>query len=531
METGWELPRPLAGALAWLLSRQPGSCWLVGGALRDRLLGRPVKDLDLVLEASPLHLGPALARATGGRWVRLDEGRAIGRILWTTGGGAVAAGDACRTGGGAGCVMDLALLAGPDLPADLAARDFGVNTLALPLGPEAAVRLASGGAVLRTALLDPQGGLADLDARCLRMIAPANLAADPVRLLRAVRLATELGLALDPATSATIRSLAELLHPAPPERLRAEWLRALAAPDAARALDLAEDLGLLDVLLPPLAAARACPQSPPHDRDVHRHSLDAARAMAWLLSRILDGPEARPVVATASPLPSGITLPDPFADAIAAEAPRLCAYFQQAPSWDEQPRRAWLVLGALLHDLGKPVTARLEGEGAQRWRYPGHALEGAALAKGIAGRLRAAGPATAYLDALVAGHMLPLWLSTGAPPDDRALHRYFRAAGPCGVDIALLALADNAAKGPLPLEAAERLAGVFRRICRAWFEERDRLIEVVLPLGGRDLIEDLGLSPGPQLAQLLGGLREAVAAGDLPATDRAAALDWVRRRI
>jgi hypothetical protein len=127
--------------------------------------------------------------------------------------------------------------------------------------------------------------------------------------------------------------------------------------------------------------------------------------------------------------------------------------------------------------------------------------------------------------------MLPLWLSSGPPLDGRIVHRYFRAAGELGVDAALFSLADNAAKAPLETPGAERMAATFSSLMRAWFHERERLVESRPAVDGRSLQAALGLAPGPQLGSLLSGLREAVAAGEVAADDAESALAWARRRL
>lgn len=502
------LAAPLARALSLLAADGADAMWVVGGGLRDRLSGRPVTDLDLVTATDALGVAGRLAARTRGSLVVLDRARDIARVVWS--------------GDGRAVTLDLARLARADLAGDLAARDFTVNALALPLTPAAAGLLAEGGAALAAQVLDLAGGLGDVEARCLRMVAEANLDADPLRLLRAVRLSAELGMDLDaPTRLAVARRAASLALPAP-ERLRQELLRALGSPRAGSALALADTLGLLDVLFPELAAARGLRQSPPHDRDVHRHSLDAAAGTAWLLDRV-DGDRTAPV-------PARLNLPPPFVAAVDAAAADLSTHLAAAPSMDEAPRRAWLLLGALLHDIGKARTAQQDPRSG-RTRFPGHPEAGAQMTRAIARRLRASAQGVAYLEGLVRCHMLPLWLASGPTPDGRVVHRYFRATGELGVDVALFSLADNAAKAPLEPRGIDGLAQGFCTLTRAWFHDRERLVLARMAVDGRGLQAALGLPPGPQVGSLLAGLREAVAAGEVPADDEAAALAWARRRL
>ncbi|HKZ08576.1 MAG TPA: hypothetical protein VJU81_24120, partial [Methylomirabilota bacterium] len=156
---------PEARALIETLAAQrpaASALWLVGGAVRDALLGAAPRELDLVVPAGALDLGRALAARAGAAFVTLDADRGVGRVM-----GPVR--------------MDLADFRAPTLEGDLAARDFTVNALAVPVAALAATG--------RAPVTDPTGGLADLAAGRVRLCAPDALGDDPVRILRAARLA------------------------------------------------------------------------------------------------------------------------------------------------------------------------------------------------------------------------------------------------------------------------------------------------------------------------------------------------------
>ena len=188
---------------AWLLATARAAtagdpqAWLVGGAVRDALLGRPLLDLDLACTL-PEQAARAAARATGGAPFPLSERHGAWRVVLDDG----------RT-------IDLAPLHPDGLAADLAQRDFTVNAMAAALDavPTAAT------------VIDPHGGAADLAAGVLRPVSPAALDADPARLLRAVRLEDELGLRLDPAGEAAVRERAALVTRPAGERTLAELAR------------------------------------------------------------------------------------------------------------------------------------------------------------------------------------------------------------------------------------------------------------------------------------------------------------------
>lgn len=198
------------------LADLPADTVLVGGAVRDAALGRLSEqpDLDLVVGADAIGLGRTLARRHGGTCVVLDAERDIARLLiqgWT---------------------VDLARREGPDLVADLRRRDFTVNALALPLAPG-------------SPLLDPTRGLDHLRRRELVAVAEANLLDDPLRLLRGVRLATELDFSIAGPSLAWIREHATALASVAGERVLAELEKVAAAPAGATGLQRALELGLL----------------------------------------------------------------------------------------------------------------------------------------------------------------------------------------------------------------------------------------------------------------------------------------------
>jgi tRNA nucleotidyltransferase/poly(A) polymerase len=211
---------PLALVRQALVGRR---AWLVGGTLRDRLLGRPAFDFDLVVEGDAEPAARAFGRAARAATFPLSD--AFG--AWRT------------VGPGHAWQVDFTPLAGAAIEQDLAARDFTVNAIAEPL---------EGGEPL-----DPHGGRADLAAGRLRMVSEGAFAADPLRVLRAARLSAELGLEPEPETRAAARRHAAGLAGVAAERVFAELKRILVSPDPLRGLAEMTELGATAVVLPELA--------------------------------------------------------------------------------------------------------------------------------------------------------------------------------------------------------------------------------------------------------------------------------------
>lgn len=318
----------LAHEICRVLRRNGRQAFLVGGCVRDRLLGRPVEDFDIATDARP---GEVAALFPGCHLVGAHFGVA-----------AVHRGDArveVATFRSDGPYSDHrrpdSVRFETDPRADALRRDFTINALFLdPATGE---------------ILDFAGGRQDLAQGVVRAIGDpaARFAEDHLRLLRAVRFAARLGFTIEPRTATAIQESRQGLLTVAPERTRAELDRILTEGGARPGFEWLNTLGLLDTVLPEVAAMRGVAQPPQYhpEGDVWTHTLLMLGAM---------------------------------------ENPSLSL--------------AW---GILLHDVGKPPTFRV----AERIRFDGHATVGARIAVEILTRLRAPGAVVQRVDTLVAEHL------------------------------------------------------------------------------------------------------------------------------
>ena len=483
-----------------------GEAWLVGGAVRDLLLGRPLKDLDLAVPRGGLPFARELARALGAAFVPLDEARGVARVV--------------RERDGERLEVDVADFRAAGLEADLRARDVTINAMALSIAEP--VRL-----------VDPSGGREDLARGVVRLLGPEVLADDPLRSLRAVRLVAQLGFRLDEGSAGWIEAAAASLAGVAGERLRDELWKCLVAPAPAATLRLLDRLGLLAVVLPETAAARGEAQSAPHRHDVWEHTLavvDRVARVAGLVERIAaDGHpgEGSPSGAGLAPLPAGDREPIPgdLPGALAPYATALAGRLAR-PLAADRTVRGHLLLAALFHDLGKPRTRSVGEDG--RIHFYGHAEAGARLAEERLLALRFALEEVAWVTRLVRHHMRPLQLKGPEPLSRRAIHRYHRAAGEVAPELCLLSIGDNLAKGgartrsewPLFLPRVIELLD-------AYFHRHDELVAPPRLLSGDEVVALAGRPPGAWVGQALRDLTEAQAVGRV--ADREAAERWVRR--
>jgi poly(A) polymerase len=442
--------------------------WVVGGAVRDRLLGRrgADDDIDLVVERDARAAARRIARAAHGAAFELSDKFGGWRVV----------------GPGQAWQVDVTPLQGGALASDLAARDLTVNAMAEPLG---------GGEIV-----DPYDGRADLEARRLRMVAPAAFATDPLRALRVARLACELGFTVEPDTAAAARAHAGELERVSPERIFAELKRIVVADAALAGLALMDDLGLTAVVLPEIEALHGVVQNPYHHRDVHGHTMEVLEASIALERdpAAIVGPElAEPV---------GMLLAEPLADGLT--------------------RGGGLRLGALLHDAAKPQTRIELPDG--RIGFPRHDVEGAAMARATLARLRASDRLRAHVAALTREHLRLGFLVHEAPLDRRAVYRYLRDTQPVTADVTLLSVADRlATRGRKADEAIARHVALARELLAAALA--DRAAGRPAPLvRGDELARALELAPGPRLGELLEAIAEARFAGEIETGEEAVAL-------
>lgn len=453
----------------------PGTAaWLVGGTVRDRLLGRPTIDLDLALAGDVAEAARALGRAARAAVFPLSEDFGAWRVVSKRG----------------GWQADLAPLLGATIEEDLAQRDFTVNAIAEPL---------AGGP-----LVDPTGGQGDLAARRLRMVSAGAFAADPLRVLRLARFACELGLEAEEAAIAAAQAQHRGLARVAAERVFAELKRIVGAPDPLAGLELMEHTGATAVVLPELHALGGVEQSAYHHLDVYHHTLEVLRETVAL--------ERDPAVAFGEEHAEGVA-------ALLAE-----------PLADELTRGTALRFGALLHDVAKPQTRAVSEEG--RIGFPHHDRIGAELAREVLARLHASERLRAHVAALARHHLRLGFLVHRQPLGRRGAYRYLKACAPVEADVTLLSVADRlATRGRKAEEAIERHLALARELigpALAWHAEGPPRV----PIRGDRLAGALGIPRGPQLGELLAELEEATYAGEVATQEDAIAhaQDWLAGR-
>ena len=445
--------------------------WIVGGAVRDAVLGLPVVDADLAVRPGREE---AIARAIA------RDGGAVFPLSHEFGSWRAIAADR-------NWHVDVSALRGGDLAEDLALRDFTINAVALPLGE------------LDSDPIDPFGGLGDLERKLLRAVSERAFADDPLRLLRAARIAAALGLEIDSKTVERGRAAAPRAAEPAGERRLAELRLLVGGPDPLRAFELLDGLGATAGLMPELDALHGVEQNPNHHLDVHGHTIEVLRQLL-VIEADLD-------------------------EYVGVSADRLRELLAQ-PLGDGFSRGEGLRLGALMHDIGKPAT---KGEHAGYVTFIGHDSVGADMVAGSLARLKAGRALIRHVEGLTRHHLHLGFMVHERPVSRRRLYEYLARCGDVAPDVTVLTAADRmSARGSGAVAAPEMIAAhleLVREVLPAALDwQRDG--PPALPIRGDELADELGIETGPRLGEILAELRAAVFAGEV--ADRRSAVEHAR---
>lgn len=448
--------------------------WLVGGAVRDRLLERPEPDLDFVVAGEARSVARRLADAIRGSYYDLDRERGTGRVVIT-------ADNQRRTH------LDFASLRGEDIEADLRGRDFTVNALAVPLSDP-------------NQLLDPTGGLQDLRDHLLRSCNPRSMTEDALRTLRGVRIAAQLGFAIEACTISQIRAAAPMLGGISAERVRDEIMQILAMERPAKPVRVLAHLGLLRVVFPEL-------RDPVEERsgsglsEISLGRMDALSTLALALQ-----PEHDPEAVT------GLAV-----SLLTARIGRFRALLSE--DLDEEIShgrdvRALLFLAAMYYsppddDREVPFAKLVERRGEQ---------------------LRLSRAEVERLGFMVRNRGRMSALAERSQIEPRMIYRFHQATRAASSQVVLLDLASLLARhapGMPPRELWIKHLDAARSLLGPKYDGGAVRLDAKALVSGGDLIRALGISPGPEVGRLLGIIRESQAIGEIE--DRQQALDLARR--
>jgi poly(A) polymerase len=453
--------------------------YLVGGAVRDHLLGSPdYADVDVAILGDGFEVARRLSDLIGpdAAFVPLDREFGTGRIVLVKEGH---------------LTLDISSFKGKDILEDLQRRDFTINALAVKLSEFLSGDFHSA--------IDPTDGLGDLQKQVVRSCSTDSFKDDPLRILRAFRFSAALQFKISPSTLDLIPgSLATLVGIAP-ERITAELFGILSTPRAHEIFRGMDGSGIHEFLFPELMPMKGCTQNEFHHLDVWDHSLETLRQLELLL----------------------VQCPALFGEF----SDKVLSYLSEEPV-KGRSRAALLKLAAVFHDSGKPACRSVDPDG--RIRFFGHEKVSKLIFEACAARLKLANREISVIAEWIGGHMRSMVI-LAEPVSRRALYRLHKKFDRDIIGLYLLFLADiSATRGPAREPDAEEkaYAGVLADLT-AYFDA-DQTPKVPL-LRGRDLINLFALSPGPYLGAMLNHLEDLYGAGEI--TTREEAIAAVRRLL
>jgi len=437
----------------------PGqACFLVGGAVRDYLLGRPLHDLDFALPENPTQLARRTAKKLNAGYFVLDDQRHTARVVY-------------QKQDGRPFPLDFVQFTGETLEADLRNRDFTLNAMALAVDDLDTV-------------IDPVNGQADLRQKVLRPCTPHALVDDPVRILRAVRLAKQFSLAYDAGLSELAQAAARNLPNTSAERQRDELFKILEGPDAAGGIADADRFGVFTEMIPNA--------DEPGEEEAARSRFDQALStMTYFqtILKILNPSDGKPL-SPESPL--GM-----LAGEFELFRKQIHDYFSEEITPGRE-KSSLVLFGLLLIAKGvSGATPELTKETARRYQ----------LSNAEAGWVQTLVIENRAVDKLAGVSELP---------SREDIYHYYQRSGKTGVAIAILHLADMlAAPGHLAGSNWKLQLDIVFHLFEAWWDRRDELVSPQPLLNGNEIQREFNLTPGALIGELLTALKEAQAIGEV----------------
>jgi len=468
--------------------------YIVGGAVRDVLLGRELNDLDFVLSENPTFLAKQVARKLNAGFFVLDDERNTARVVY-------------RRDGNHLFPLDFVKFTGKSLQSDLEHRDFTINAIAIQVKD-------------LEKFIDPLGGVKDLADGLLRACSDRSLLDDPVRVLRGIRLSMQFTFRYSADLSELMKQASPNLPKTSYERQRDEFFKILEGPKPGEGMVHCRRFDVFNTLIPHLTEQEDIPASPPHTLPLFDHTITVIKYLDNLLKGSqLNSGGGKEIPWWQSHFKSKIN-----------KYYKLIKHYLDEEITPGRSKKGLLLFCGLLHDIGKPDTLTAGEDGYLH--FYNHAEVGADLAWQAAKRLQLSNAESEWVRKVVRNHMrlLPL-LNKDRKPNRKEVHHYFKKTGETGVAIVLLSLADTLGtynQNLLP-ERWDQALDVCEVMLSAWWEDQESVISPKLLLDGNDLQERFGLKPGKEIGNLLEKLEEAQAVGEVQTEEDA--VFFIRKKM
>lgn len=468
-----------------ILNSQNVEYYLIGGYIRDVILERATRDIDVTVAGSAIIAAKRVADTFGGTFVLLDEINQAARVVilqkqerW---------------------YLDFTATRG-SIITDLAKRDFTINAIACKLEP-----LSAG--LNQVNLIDPFDGVGDIKKKIIRAINDTVFLDDPARLLRAFRFSAELDFSIDCQTESFIQRDYKNVTSVSGERVRDELIRILDTNKSTDILHHLDRIGILDVLLPELTIMKSTQGSKKYPDDTLRHSLETISALEQLL------------ISTTKEENNVLFL---------EYSEKFTKYFGSEIVIG-RTRRALLKLAALLHHTIKPQSEKVKDYKAKRFILKNKRYD-ATITDNILERLRLSVKEKRIIIKNIYQQLrFEYFTHTSEFPKPQMINHYIRETGGTSIDTIFLGISHHRATHNLYTEDSyKKYLNMIEHVMTEWFKGNT---EVVLPklINGQDLINHFGLIPGPMIGELLESVQEGYIAGEIETKEDA--LKYIKTRI
>ena len=462
------------------ITSNEGKGYLVGGFIRDTLVKRSPKDIDIIIKGPKSAILPKIVSSTGVTNIFNDSRNDITKLTLSE---PLADTQISE--------IDIKFIEG-EINANLSLRDFSINAMALDLSHYSTN-------YSHQDLIDPFAGIKDIQTKTIRIINTSAFVDNPIRLLRAIRLASSLRFNIHPQTARQIKQDSHLILSIPQEGVGIEFLQILSNNNAKTHIEILDRLSLLEHVIPELALTKGVTQPKEHYWDVWNHNLHCLDHAAKLML----GHQNSPIYSMS---PWTKELED---------------HFNQLFS-TTHTRGTHLKLASLLHDIAKPNTKTVEDSG--RTRFPDHEHVGADMSSVILKRLKMETVTINYVSTLITHHLRPHHMQQGVlEPTRKAIYRYFNELKSEGTDVLFLHLADYlSAKGPqLTISDWATRAKMMSHVIDTHSEQVSEVYKTPMLINGNDLMTEFNIEPGPVLGRLLADINEQHALGNVNTTSEA----------
>ena len=445
---------------------QTKGAYIIGGSIRDLLLDRIPTDYDIAVTENPEKFAENMAKNISGHLFKMGKpGKMIIRVVSKDN------------------IFDIASLNGSFIEEDLKKRDFTINAMAYDL--------SSG------EIIDCLGGRGDLADKKVRMVSADVFKKDPIRLIRAYRIAACLNFEIEPQTASRISAYAKLIHNSAGERIREEIFKLLGTSKSYHYLSQMSDAGLLSAIFPDLDRLKGCLQNSHHLYDVFEHTLKAYHH----LETILNHPDK--------------ILPD------------TCIRIRQ---YLDEEKTVLLKYTILLHDMGKPRAKTIDTRG--KIHFYGHSRKSVDLAQKVNQKLRLSNREKRFVDFIIRNHLNPLFLFTAMQKKTlthKGITRFFKKCGDNTPALLLHSIADIMAKRDKPNQTHKAFIRFVKEMIHIFFYSFKPKIKEPPLITGHDLIHEFGLIPSPLFKRILNLVQEEKLTNKIKS--RSEALAWVRDYI